>query len=1391
MKVVGLAVALYGTFTANPIAKAAGVALMSAGSYLDARKARRRARDAYNASLQDRMQMVDVQPDAPRTLVLGRVRAVEGVRRRWTSGTNDEKLTLVVSFAGHEIDAFEAFYFDDIELTLDGSGYVLTEPYLKTTHVSMVEQGLLDGSGAASVTLAASPIAGTVTAIYRDGTGDTGSLTVGGSGTSITLSGGVAGAEYWVNYQTAQGASRARVRGYLGTAAQNVGAALAAEYPGKITSADKFAGIALAVVDLEYDPDVFPQGVPRITARMRGAKVLDPRTSTTAWSENPALLAYHYVRHANGWALPVDEIRTADIEAAADVCDVSTDFTLRKSPTVTEVVTLARYRCGIVIPTDGDPRAAMDDIFEAMAGRWGWAGGTWRMRAGHMATPVWDMQPQWVAQRLGPDGLPADGNPVVQWSSGVPRENKVNRVAGRCVDPDQRWQLLPFPAVEDAVLIAAEGAEYAVEVDYAGVNHVAHAQHLGTVRIRQAQASLRGDVQCNLSAYPVELFDVGEATLPRYGMAAKTFECTGWRWHPAEGVSLALEEITADIFTPVAELTGRDPAPNSSLPAPWSVETVTGVVVTSGTVPLTDASVITRTQVAWDAVVSEAVRVGGHIEVQYLQADATLPDGDWPSWQEQGSATVAIIPGLLAEAWYIFRVRAVSALGVRGAWSAQVRHQVAAPPAISGVSLLTLQSTGFAYVFDDEAATTSTSPDITFTAELVNVSGTVTFSGTAYDAAGAVVGTAGDVTFTSVTATTAVLTVANFTRGGTTVRYVKVTATLGALSDTTTVYRGDGGSDAVQARLTNEAHTLPADDAGTVTSYTGAGGTMQVYKGTTLLSNVTTPSVSFALAPSGNPQGLTYSINATSGVYSVTAMPGGVDVATLTIRATLSTGETRDAVFSLSKSKAGVDGVTGVQTAIVYAYRRATGGAPSGPSVSATYTFSTKSLTALNNSWTTTVPAGTDPLYVIAATASADADVDTDVITSGEWSGASQISGNDGAAGLNSATVFLYQRTASATAPSLPGSTLTYTFATGVLSGTLGSWSQTVPSGSGAYVHVTTATAASTGATDSITSGEWAAVRVLAQNGVDGTSGTDGARGSLHGYAYGQYGISNSSWSDGHANRTINNMLTGASLTTSLATTSHLRIGDQVSESNGSSWSETRFWSGSAWLLPGTVISGNLLVGGTITGSINLSIAGTAIFDGVNSALTVQTATGSASKTMAVRANYATASAAMGIFSKSTAADGFGTYSEATGTNGVGMFGYGATGVFGKATSGGVGVAGYATGSGSNGVYGKTDGNSENGGFFETGGVGGGSSNTALRAKANNSAHTALAVEGVMTTTGRITSTLSGVNVPLVLPVVTSKPTAITGGICLHNTLGLIVSDGTNWFGPSGGLVAV
>ncbi|KAK0332256.1 hypothetical protein LTR94_025642, partial [Friedmanniomyces endolithicus] len=93
----------------------------------------------------------------------------------------------------------------------------------------------------------------------------------------------------------------------------------------------------------------------------------------------------------------------------------------------------------------------------------------------------------------------------------------------------------------------------------------------------------------------------------------------------------------------------------------------------------------------------------------------------------------------------------------------------------------------------------------------------------------------------------------------------------------------------------------------------------------------------------------------------------------------------------------GAAGGSGLNNKSVFAYQRATS-APSAPSVNATYTFSTATLSGLNNGWSAAIPDGTGILWV--TTASALSTSDTDTIAPGEWATVEKLA-QDGAPGIS------------------------------------------------------------------------------------------------------------------------------------------------------------------------------------------------------------------------------------------------------------------------------------------------------------------------------------------------------------------------------------------------------
>lgn len=187
------------------------------------------------------------------------------------------------------------------------------------------------------------------------------------------------------------------------------------------------------------------------------------------------------------------------------------------------------------------------------------------------------------------------------------------------------------------------------------------------------------------------------------------------------------------------------------------------------------------------------------------------------------------------------------------------------------------------------------------------------------------------------------------------------------------------------------------------------------------------------------------------------------------------------------------DGKLGGNTATVFLFRRSASAISDIDwSATLTYTFATQRLDSVPTGWTLNkIPSGTDPIYVTAATAYSTGATDT--IAASEWA-TPVLFVENGEHGLNSAYVFLFKR--SALKPGKPTATLTYTFATGKLSGSLAGWSQNIPATDGNPCWVIQATAVGTGATDTIAASEWSDQQEYVKDGDTGGTGPTGPEGN-------------------------------------------------------------------------------------------------------------------------------------------------------------------------------------------------------------------------------------------------------------------------------------------------------
>lgn len=192
------------------------------------------------------------------------------------------------------------------------------------------------------------------------------------------------------------------------------------------------------------------------------------------------------------------------------------------------------------------------------------------------------------------------------------------------------------------------------------------------------------------------------------------------------------------------------------------------------------------------------------------------------------------------------------------------------------------------------------------------------------------------------------------------------------------------------------------------------------------------------------------------------------------------------------KGADGSDGAPGTSNGQVQLYQKSAT-EPNKPGISLTWDFANASLVETpDNGWVTKISDVGDadsPIWVTVASVASQ--TSTDTIAPTEWTQPFKLveNGEDGLPGINSATVFLFQRTSTTTPPAKPSIDLNYNFAAKAISLPNNGWKTTSPSTGGRYRWMILATAASTESTDVIAASEWSDPVVTSEDGDPGVDG--------------------------------------------------------------------------------------------------------------------------------------------------------------------------------------------------------------------------------------------------------------------------------------------------------------
>lgn len=442
------------------------------------------------------------------------------------------------------------------------------------------------------------------------------------------------------------------------------------------TPAHRCRGVALLYLRLRGEADDYPNGIPNVTAIVRGKNdIYDPRDGQRKYTTNAALCLADYMAGALRLGYGVEGgLDSASLIAAANVCDEFIPFVTTGGE--------FRYEVGGVLSTAATPKENIEALLTACGGKAIYAGGYWRIKAAAYEVPT-------VA--LGPGDMRSIS---VQTRRAL--ADNFNAVRGQFVSPENDWQPDDFPAFRSATYLAEDqGIESWRDLALPLTTSPYTAQRLAKIELERARRQQIVQVEGMLSAWRTQVGDTVTLTYPRWGWNAKPFEVRKVNLSIRDGAllpDLTLAEVSPlqyDWAATEAQIYAA--APRTDLPDPFDIAPP-GVPQFSEELYETLTGIKTRLKITWPPSAGPFV---SFYEVQVRQTE--LADGT-----ATGAAFTTFIRTSLTECtredtgqgkWEV-RVQAVSTLGRRSDWATATVLVLGLDSPPAALTNVTIQSAG-------------------------------------------------------------------------------------------------------------------------------------------------------------------------------------------------------------------------------------------------------------------------------------------------------------------------------------------------------------------------------------------------------------------------------------------------------------------------------------------------------------------------------------------------------------------------------------------------------------------------------------------------------------------------------------------------------------------------
>jgi hypothetical protein len=401
------------------------------------------------------------------------------------------------------------------------------------------------------------------------------------------------------------------------------------------TTQHTLSGIAYMYIRLKFDADAFPNGIPEFTTVVSGKKVYDPRTSTTVWSDNPALCLRDYLTSSYGIAEETANIDDTLVISAANVSD----------QTNTDAGT-TRYTCNGAFTTASTPYDMINAILTSMDGSLWYAQGKWRMKPAYWTAPVLD---------LNEDDLRSS----ISVSTRHSRRDNFNTVKGTFRGEESNWQTTDYPQVSNTAFVTADnGQESVADIDLPFTDNSVEARRIALISLERNRQQLTVNASFGLKTLQVQVGDNVRLTNSRFGWDNKEFEVIAWNFGLTDGLDLqtqmTLRETAESVYDEVDDgvVYERD---NTTLLSPFDVPSV-GISVTAA-IQVSNQKV---SNIGIATVTSGRSEAVDHVEVEYkLSSEST--------YSSFGQGTLGEFRVRdLEVGFFDFRARAINTFGIKG-----------------------------------------------------------------------------------------------------------------------------------------------------------------------------------------------------------------------------------------------------------------------------------------------------------------------------------------------------------------------------------------------------------------------------------------------------------------------------------------------------------------------------------------------------------------------------------------------------------------------------------------------------------------------------------------------------------------------------------------------------